>query len=58
MHLERHPNTLSWRPNGEVFAEVTLVDGIEARCWWTRDKPAHARCIDGVLGPAAEGALL
>lgn len=57
LYLEKDPNTLGWRPDGAVFAEVDLDDGSEERCWFHRDKPAPAREIDGVLGAAPEGAM-
>lgn len=57
LYLEKHPNTLSWRPEGAVFAEVDLLDGGQERCWFTRDKPALAREIDGSVGAVPEGAM-
>lgn len=57
MYLEKHPNTLHWRPEGAVFAEVELADGELGRCWFTRDKPYLAGDLDGLAGAAPEGAL-
>lgn len=57
LYLHEHPNATKWSPNGEVFAEVDLLDGSEARCWFTRDKPRIAGELDGAVGAAPEGAL-
>lgn len=58
IHLEKHPNTLRWRPEGSVFAEVENAEGEWARCWFVRDKPALATALDGVLpGAQPEGAM-
>lgn len=57
MYLERHPNTLSWRPDGAVFAEVDLDVGGEGRCWFARDKPRPAAAVEGALGAIPEGAM-
>lgn len=57
LYLERHPNVIIREPEGSVFAEVVLVDGADARCWFRRDKPSRAREIDGSVGAAPEGAM-
>ncbi len=57
MYLEKHPSTLTWRPEGSVFAEVDLLDGGRARCWFNRDRPTPAQDLDGALGASPEGAL-
>lgn len=57
LNVEMHPNVIIREPEGSVFAEIDLVDGADARCWFTRDRPALAREIDGSVGAAPEGAM-
>lgn len=57
LYVEMHPNVIIREPEGSVFAEVVLLDGSHARCWFKRDRPAPAREIDGTVGAAPEGAL-
>lgn len=57
LYVEMHPNVIIRQPEGSDFAEVDLVDGGEARCWFRRDRPTPAREIDGVLGVTPEGAM-
>lgn len=57
LYVEMHPNVITREPEGSVFAEVVLVDGGDARCWFKRDKPSLAREIDGTVGAAPEGAM-
>lgn len=57
LYLELHPNTVHFRPEGAVFAEVDLLDGDAARCWFWRDHPNLAGELDGSVGAAPEGAL-